>query len=74
MSVRPSVCLSRSGILWKLETAQHIVIVSSPHGSTIILILREIRTGSPLMGTLNTGYKIFAIFDSNSLYLANDTR
>jgi len=60
LSVRPSVTYSRSGILWK--RLDIIVIVSSPHGSLIILVLRvsiknlgEIPTGSPLGGTLNTG-------------------
>ena len=58
--VRPSVCPSRSRIVSK---RLNIVTVSSPHCSRIILQcnfvnvkpLREIPTGLPHAGALNTG-------------------
>ena len=57
-SVRPSVRLSVT-FRYQMKTAQHIVIVSSPYGSPIILVLPasnifKIPTGSPPAGALNT--------------------
>jgi len=58
MSVRLSVCPSVT-FQYSIETAaQHIVIISSPHDSPIILVLQ-------------VGYLNFTILDQ---YLANDAR
>ena len=57
LSVRPSVCPLPSSILWK----RLIVIVSSQHGSPIILVLwvsdvfAKFRRDHPLRRALNTG-------------------
>jgi len=58
-----SVCLSvrLSVTRWHcMKTAEHIVMISSPHDSPFILVLcipdlRDIPTGSPPAGALNTG-------------------
>ena len=57
-SVRPYVCPSVTR--WHpIKTAEYIVMLSSPHDSPFILVLctdlREIPTGSPPAGALNTG-------------------
>ena len=64
-SVCPSVCPLRS-----LEMAQHVVIISSPHSSPIILvfwvsnIFAKFWRGHPLQGReIQVEYKNFAIFD-----------
>ena len=54
-----SVCLSVTR-WYCVKTAEHIVMLSSPHDSLVILVLcisdiREIPTGLPLAGALNTG-------------------
>jgi len=67
-SVRPSV---RPSITrwYCIKTAEHIVMLSSPHDSTFILVcvyqyLRKIPTGSPPAGPLNRGWcENIAIFD-----------
>ena len=76
LDVRPSVTR-----WYCIKTAEHIVMLSSPHDSPFILVLcvyqdlREMPTGSFPAGALNTGgvYN-FRDFLHKSLYLANDTR
>ena len=59
LDVRPSVLPSVTR--WHgIKTAERIVMISSPHDSPFILVcvhqgLREIPTGSPPAGALNTG-------------------
>jgi len=60
-SVRLSVCLSVTR-WYCIKTAEHIVMLSSPHDSPFILVLcnlyqdlREIPTGSSPAGALNRG-------------------
>jgi len=75
LSVRLSVTFR-----YQMKTAQHIVIVFSPYGSLIILVLlaanifAKFRPGQPA-GALNTagGIKISRFSTNKSLYLANDT-
>ena len=60
LSVCPSVRLSVTR-WYCIKTAEHIVMLSSPHDSPFILVLvvyqdlREIPTGSPPAGPLNRG-------------------
>jgi len=64
-----------------MKTAQHIVIVFSPYGSPIILVLpalnifTKFRRGHPLRGAkYRWGRKNSRFSTNKSLYLANDTK
>jgi len=80
---RLDVCLSicPSVTRWYcIKTAEHIVMLSSPHDSPFILVLcvpKSSRnlTGSPPRGAkYRCGIKIARFSTNKSLYLANDTR
>ena len=79
-SVRPSVCPSVTR-WYCIKTAEHIVMLSSPHDSPFILVLC-IQTSSrnsdgvtPRGGAkYRWGIKIARFSTNKSLYLANDTR
>ena len=79
-SVRPSVRLSVTR-WYCIKTAEHIVMLSSPHDSTFILVLWISRSSRNSDGVTPCGGAKYrwgiknARFSTNkSLYLANDTR
>ena len=80
LSVRPSVRLSVTR--WHcIKTAERIVMISSPHDSTFILVLCIPRSSqnsdglTPCGGAkYRWGIKISRFSTNKSLYLANDTR
>ena len=61
LTIRPSVRLSVCNVPVWMKTAQHIVIVFTPYGSAIILVLSasnifmKFRWGHPPAEVLNTG-------------------
>jgi len=80
LSVHPSDRMSVT-FRYSMKTAQHIVIVSSAHGSPITLVLwasnisANFRRGHPFGGAeYKQGMKILRFSTNNSLYLANDAR
>jgi len=83
LSLRPTVCLSvcLSITCWYcMKMAEHIVIVFSPYGSTIILVLPPSNIVNsdgvtPYGGAKYTSCIKISRFSTNkSLYLANDTK
>ena len=84
LDVRPSICLSvhPSVTRWHgIKTAEHLVMISSPHDRPFILVLCIPRSSRNSDGVTPCGgakYRWgiqFARFSTNkSLYLANDTR
>ena len=81
MSVCLSVCPSVT-FRYQMKTAKHIVIVFSPCGSTIILVLPASNISSRNSNGVTPcgdaiyrwGIKISRFSTNKSLYLANDTR
>ena len=81
-SVCLSVCLSvRHTLALYKKTAEHIVMLSSPHDSPFILVLCILRSSRNSDGVTprggakyRWGIKIARFSINKSLYLANDTR